>query len=84
MKTQTLRAGTGAWDVTTFPFGGDFIRPKTDLPISNPRESAKAGWLLGETAYPPRKGVRTICFQGNVNPALAQAKLGGDGQIHGS
>ena len=58
-----LPAGFGAWDVTSFPFGGDFIRPKSDLELSNVRESHQAGHMLGECAYPPRRGVRTICFR---------------------
>src|SRR5690349_9180841 len=45
----TLRAGFGGWDVTTYAFGGDFFRAKTDIKIVNltPHPS-RVGWLNGE------------------------------------
>lgn len=62
MKTQTiLPAGNGAWDLTSYPFGGDFIRPSTDLVISEVKElPGKPGWWQGVCEYPNRKGLRTI------------------------
>jgi hypothetical protein len=58
-----LPGGFGCWDVTSFPFGGDFIRPKSDLALTNLRPSEKAGYMLADAAYPPRRGVRTLCIQ---------------------
>lgn len=58
----TLPKGCGAWDVTSFPFGGDFIRPSIDIRVTNIRPSAKEGWMLADCeGYPNRNGKRTIC-----------------------
>lgn len=59
--SATLPAGCGAWDVTSYPFGGDFIRPRGDIAVRNVRESHKPGWQLADCEYPGRKGVRAIC-----------------------
>lgn len=56
-----LPAGCGAWDVTQYPFGGDFIRPSVDIEVANVRPSHKEGWQLADCTYPNRKGMRTIC-----------------------
>lgn len=58
-----LPSGIGAWDVTSYPFGGDFVRPSVNIPLRNVRPSAKEGWMLAECEYPNRKGVRTLCLQ---------------------
>jgi len=72
-EMRTLRAGFGAWDISTHPFGGDFIRPSKDLTLTNVRPSElKQGWMIGEAEYPPRRGTRTICFQSAHSQEAAQ------------
>lgn len=56
-----LPSGIGAWDVTSFPFGGDFVRPSVNITLRNVRPSAKDGWMLAECEYPNRRGTRTLC-----------------------
>ena len=53
-------AGFGAWDVTSYPYGGDFIRYKSDIPLRNVRESQRANVFLADCELPGRNGIRTI------------------------
>lgn len=58
-----LPAGCGAWDVTNYPFGRDFMRaPENGVHLRIIGEHpGKPGWVMAECEIPNRKGVRTIC-----------------------
>lgn len=57
-----LPAKCGAWDVTQYPFGGDFMRaPETGLHLKVIGEYPdKSGWLIAECERPNRVGTRRI------------------------
>lgn len=67
MKTETepnngiLPGGNGAWDITQYPFGGDFMRPSHDLAVRITGEyPGKPGYLIAECERPNRSGTRKI------------------------
>jgi hypothetical protein len=70
MKTQSLNPSingilppkAGAWDITKYPFGGDFMRAPENgihLRIIGPCEE-KPGWTIAECERPNMRGIRTI------------------------
>lgn len=57
-----LPARCGAWDITKYPFGGDFLRAPANgihLRIVGEYEN-KPGWIIAECERPGFSGTRRI------------------------
>ena len=48
-KTAILPANVGCWNVTSYPFGGDFFRGQDDLNLFEIEPSAKQDWIIAKT-----------------------------------
>ncbi len=68
-QTAVALAGYGGWDVTSYPYGGEFCRPQIDLPgtvldvcTKYERGGPSLGDVLMEVERHNRKGTRRVWF----------------------
>jgi len=68
-RTALALAGWGGWDITNYPYGGEFCRPSEDLPgkvldtcKKYERGGPSIGDVLMEVQRPNRTGKRRVWF----------------------
>ena len=68
-QTAVALAGYGGWDITSYPYGGDFCRPSSDLSgkvldicTKYERGGPSLGDILLEVERPNRSGKRRVWF----------------------